>query len=119
MAWMGREVDTAYHRERIDDDGIKVRTTLFVRNFGNVVSDIGLETKFLNSLHDAGGITQRIHKHNRTPLEWLHFLQRVLHRALANLGRDREEELAAFRNLTLDPHVALHEVDETFRNGET
>lgn len=52
-----KESDTAYHRERINDNGIKVRATFLVRNFGDIVSDICLETKFLNSLDDAGGIT--------------------------------------------------------------
>lgn len=90
--------------------------TFLVRDFGNVMSDICLESKFLNPLHDASGINQRVDKHDRTSLERLHLLQRVLHWTLANLGRDREEEFAALGNLTFDPHVTLHEVDETFRN---
>ena len=110
------EIGTAYHRERINNNGIKVGATFLVRNFGNVVDDIGLETKFLDSLNNARGITQSIDKHDRTSLEWLHLLQRVLHRALTNLGSDREEELAAFCDFAFDPHVPLHEVNEAFRN---
>lgn len=34
------------------------------------------------------------------------------------LRRDGEEKLAACRNLAFDPHVALHEGHETFRDGK-
>jgi hypothetical protein len=37
---------------------------------------------------------------------------------MAYLGSDREEELGSFCHFTLDPHVALHKVNETFRDGK-
>jgi hypothetical protein len=38
---------------------------------------------------------------------------------MTDLGSDCEEELRSFCHFTLYPHVALHKVDETFRDGKT
>lgn len=78
------------------------------------------ESKILHMFRDAlppGRRTERAEGQDRAILEYRHLLLQGLERHEADLGRYREEECAAFTEVGLDPHSALHEVHQAFRDG--
>jgi len=46
-------------------------------------------------------------------------LQYDFERRRRDLGGDREEEFGAFAEFGFDPHLALHQGDQTLGDGET
>jgi hypothetical protein len=107
-----------YHAQRIHDDSVNMRTTLLVSHLADIMDNIWSQPEFLDPLDNPSRVVEGVNEQNSTPVEWLHLLQCDLQRTLGNLRCDREEELASLRDFTLDPHVALHEVDEALGDGK-
>jgi hypothetical protein len=107
----------AYHIERINDNGINMRTSRLVRDFCHIMHNIGSQPQFCYAIYDSGAIVKGIDKQDASVRKRRHLREGLFHRQLTELRGDREEELASFRDLTLDPHVTGHEVDESFRDG--
>jgi hypothetical protein len=107
-----------YHAQRVHDDSVDMRTTFLVGHLADIMDDIWSQPELLDPLDNPSRVVEGVDEQNSPPVEWLHLLQRDLQRTLGNLRCDREEELASLRDLALDPHVALHEVDEALGNGK-
>lgn len=77
------------------------------------------EAQLLDAVDDTCLVKQSIDEEYRALREGCHLAEARLDGAVADLRRDGEEELTALRHLRLDPHVALHERDESLGDGET
>lgn len=106
-----------YHAERIYHNRIDMWALVLIRDLRDLVHNMRPQSKFLDPVHDTRLILQCIHKQDRPLAEGRHFAERALHGTLTDLGSDCKVELASFGDLTLDPHVSLHERNEAFRNG--
>lgn len=109
----------AYDAQRIYHNGVEMRTLLFIGQTSDFVNDIWFKPELPNPLRNAGSITECVNKQDATLGERRHLGQRDLQRAMADLGRDGKVESTAFGHFTLDPHIALHEVDESLGDGKS
>ena len=91
---------------------------LFIRDLADRMHDIRTEAQILDSLHHARLVEQRIDEEDRAFCKRRHLAQRRLHRRMADLRGDGEEELATLGHLTFHPHIALHQRHQALRDGK-
>lgn len=105
-----------YHSERINNDRVNVRASRLIGNVTNVADDDRLEAKLADTVRDARTVVHGIHVQDRALLERLHLRNHRLGRGRTDLRGDSEEEPRALADFGLNPHVALHKRDQTFRD---
>ena len=76
------------------------------------MNNIWPEPELPDPIRNTGRVTECVDEQDTALSEWRHLAQCAFQRAKADLGRDRKVESAPLRHLTLDPHIALHQVDE-------
>ena len=100
-----------YRLERVHKDGVDVWTLFLVGHLADVFRDVRYQPKFLDPVHDARAVAQRINEEDRPLGEGLYLREYAFDGGLRDLGGDGEEELASLAELALDPHVSGHERD--------
>ena len=95
-----------------------MRAALLIPDLSDLVNNKRPQPELLDAVDDACGVPNGVDEENRAFCKGRHLAEDDLDRALADLGCDGEEELAALGDLALDPHVALHERDEGFRDRQ-
>lgn len=75
------------------------------------------ETKLIDHVCYVFVGVLRVHEQDRTICEGCHLALDRIERHMADLRCYGEEEPTASVDLTLDPHVAVHEMDQSLRNG--
>ena len=106
-----------HHAQGIHHDGVNVRARALVRDLHRVVRDVRPQLELLHAIDDARAVVQRVDKEYIPVRKRRHLRHRRVHRQLADLRRDREEELGPLAHLALHPHVALHQEHEPLRDG--
>ena len=91
---------------------------LLICDLSDLVNDKRPQPELLDAAEDACGVPNGVDEENRAFCKGRYFAEDALDRALADLGCDGEEELAALGDLALDPHVAVHERGEAFRDRQ-
>ena len=107
-----------YNHQGIHYNSIYMWTFLFIHHLVDLVDNIGLQSKFLDPIKYTHHIEQSIDEQDCPIRKGRHFGESHFHCQMTNLWCDCEEELGSLCHFTLNPYVALHKIDEMFRDGK-
>jgi hypothetical protein len=102
------------HNNRID-----MWERILLRDLVHGTDAEGAEADRLQPLRERCLVASRVHEEQRTVLERSQLVDDHLLRRLHDVRREGEVEGRSEPGLRVDPHVALHEVDEALRNRQT
>lgn len=88
-------------------------TTLPIGDTRDIMYDMRLETHALNEFRYTVAVVRRVNIEDRATREGCHALQHNFKWRRADLRRDGEEEFAPLSKLALNPHVTLHQRDQS------